>query len=104
MTLEDRSKLAALLRKAASQTILENDFWKEFNALSGRVNEPIVEIALETATHYWGNFHQRSIFFLIPVRPNPGQLGQGRNELSLIAEALESEWELRTLEEKLKDI
>ena len=103
MELDDRNRVAALLRRAAGQTIPETEFWAEVRALSERVNEPVLEIALESATHYWGNFHTRSIF-LIPTKPNRGQLEQGRNELNLIAQALELGWELPMLEEKLKDI
>jgi hypothetical protein len=104
MELEDRNTLAALLKRAAAQTISESDFWAQFDALAERVKEPVVEVALESATHYWGNFHQRSILFFIPVKPNRGQLQQGRNELNLIAEALEAGWELPLLEQRLKDI
>jgi hypothetical protein len=101
---DDRNKLAALLRRAAEQSISETGFWAEFNVLSERIKEPVVEVALESATHYWGNFHPKSILFLIPVEPSGEQLQQGRNELNLIAEALEAGWELPMLEEKLKDI
>jgi len=100
---EDRIKLAALLRRAAAHTIPEDEFWTEFNALSERFKEPVVEVALESATHYWGNFHKRSIF-LFRLKPNRGQLEQGRNELNLIADGLEAGWELPELEEKLKAI
>jgi hypothetical protein len=101
---DDRSKLAALLKRAAEQSIAESDFWAAFNILAERIKEPVVEAALESATHYWGNFHAKSILFLIPVKPSGEQLQQGRNELNLIAEALEAGWELPMLEEKLKDI
>jgi len=104
MELEDRKNLAALLRRAAAQTIPEKDFWAAFKALSERVKEPVVDLAFESAGHYWGNFHGRSIFFLIPLQPNRGQLIQGRNELNLIAEALEGGWELPLLKAKLKDV
>jgi hypothetical protein len=101
---EDRKQLAALLRRAAAQTIPESEFWAEFNALSQRIKEPVVEVALESATHYWGNFHERSIFFLIPLKPKRGQLEQGKNELNLIADGLDAGWELALLEEKLKAV
>ena len=96
---EERKQLAALLRRAAAQTIPEDEFWAEFNALSLRLKEPVVEVALESATHYWGNFHARSIFFLIPVRPDRGMFEQGRDELNLIADALDAGWELSVLKE-----
>jgi len=102
--LEERKQLAALLRRAAAQTIPEYDFWAQFNALSQRIKEPVVEVALESATHYWGNFHERSIFFLIPLKPKRGQLEQGKNELNLIADGLDAGWELPVLEEKLKTV
>lgn len=101
---EERKQLAALLRRAAAQTIPEGEFWAGFNALSERIKEPVVEVALESATHYWGNFHKRSIFFLIPLKPKAGQLEQGKNELNLIAEGLEEGWELPALEERLKAV
>jgi hypothetical protein len=101
---EDCNELAALLRRAAAQTIPESEFWAEFNVLSERIKDPVVEVALESATHYWGNFHQRSIFFLIPLKPKRGQLEQGKNELNLIADGLEAGWELPVLEEKLRAI
>ena len=50
---EDHNKLAALLRRVVSQTIPEDEFWTEFNALSKRIKEPVVQVALESATHYW---------------------------------------------------
>lgn len=103
MELEDRNRLAALLRRAAAQTISETQFWAEVRALSERVGDPVMELALETATHYWGNFHARSIL-LIPKKPNRGQLQQGKNEMDLIAQALESGWDFPILEEKLKNI
>jgi hypothetical protein len=101
---EERKQLAVLLRRAAAQSIPEDEFWAEFNALSDRLKGPVVEVALESATHYWGNFHARSIFFLIPVKPNRGQLEQGMDELNLIADGLDAGWELSVLEEKLKEI
>jgi len=102
--LSDRKQLAALLRRAAAQTIPEADFWTEFNALSERIEEPVVEVALESATHYWGTFHERSIFFLIPPKPKRGQLEQGKNELKLIADNLDAGWDLPVLEEKPKAV
>jgi len=100
----DLNKLAILLKGAAEQTISEETFWAEFNALSKQTKNPIIDIALESATHYWGNFHRRSIFFFIPCKPNPGQLLQGKNELNLIADALEHRWDLPLLEKRLKNI
>jgi hypothetical protein len=104
MKLEDRNHLADLLKRAAAQTISEAEFWAQINALSERVTEPVIKVALESATHYWGNFHRSSVLFFIPAKPNRGQLEQGKNELNLIAEAVEAEWDLPHLEERLKDI
>ena len=102
--MEDRQKLAALLREAAAQTISEGRFWADFNALCERIREPVVEVAMESAIHYWGAFHERSVFFFVPLKPNPGQVEQGRNELNLIAEGLEAGWTVSVLEGRLKAI
>ena len=103
MNFTERERLAVLLRKAAALTITESEFWPELKTFSERVKEPIVEVASESATHYWGNFHQRNIL-LIPVKPDNGQLEQGRNRLALIAQALEGDWALDELEARLKEI
>ena len=103
MKAEDRNKLVSILRRAARQAISEDEFWAEFNALSARADEPAVDLALESATHYWGNFHSRNIL-LIPVKPNRWELEQGRDELQLIADGLEADWPLPELERRLKDI
>ncbi len=103
MELDDRNKLADLLRRAAAQTIPETEFWVEVKPLFERVEGPVLNVAWESAIHYWGNFHARNIFW-IPKKPDRWQLENGRNELNLIAEALESGWELPVLREKLNDI
>ena len=105
MELETRNMLAALLRNAAGRTISETEFWTELRAvLNNNTKDPIVQLAWESATHYWGNFHRKSIFFFIPLKPNRGQLEQGKNELNLIADGLEAGWEFPVLAAKLKDI
>ncbi len=101
---EAHKQLADLLRRTAARTVPESEFWTEFNALSQRNDDPVMQVALESATHYWGNFHQRSIFFLVPLKPDRDQIVQGKNELELIAEGLEAGWELSVLEAKLRAI
>ncbi len=103
MTMDDLKQLAVLLKRAADRTITESEFWKELQAFPEKLNEPVIGIARESATHYWGNFHRRNIF-LMRGKPNPGQLEQGKNELNLIAEALGGGWDAATLEERLKNI
>ncbi len=97
-----RVKLAALLRAAATQTVQEKNFWKQFRSLVDPVREPVAGLAFESATHYWGNFHARNLF-LIRVKPDRYQLQQGQNELNLIADALDGDWPLSELELKLRD-
>jgi len=75
----------------------------QFNGLVDPVHESIAGLAFESATHYWGNFHQRNLFF-IRVKPDRFQLQQGQNELNLIADALDGNWPISELERKLKDI
>jgi hypothetical protein len=103
MELETQKKFAALLRATTTQTVAEKDFWAQFKTLVDPVGEPIAGLAYESATHYWGNFHQRNVF-LIPVKPDRHQLLQGQNELNLIADALDGNWSVSELERKLKDI
>lgn len=100
---DNRMKLAALLRSAAAQTISEHDFWKRFDDLVRGADDRLAGIVFETATHFWGNFHQRNIF-LIPTKPDKGQVLQGKNELNLIADALEGNWSIPELQRKLADI
>lgn len=97
-----RRKLAALLRSAASQAVSEDDFWDQFNGLAN-LGQPAAALAFESATHYWGNFHQRNLF-LIRVKPDPNQVSQGQDELNLIADALDQDWPISELKEKLTDI
>jgi hypothetical protein len=103
MKVETQKKCAALLRAAATQTVAEKDFWAQFKVLVDPVGEPIAGLAYESATHYWGNFHQRNLF-LVPVKPDRHQLLQGQNELNLIADALDGNWPVSELERKLKGI
>jgi hypothetical protein len=102
METRDRDALAGLLRKAASQTIPESQFWVEFNALAELVKEPIMKVALDAASNFWHNFHRKKVLFVIPVRPNRSELRQGRDELNLIAAVLETGWRLPLLAEPSK--
>ncbi len=97
-----QKKLAALLRAAAARTVAEKDFWLQFKSLADAVGEPVAGLAYESATHYWGNFHERNVF-LIRVKPDRHQLLQGENELNLIADALDNNWAVPELRRKLKD-
>jgi hypothetical protein len=103
MDLKDRIEFAELFRRTAQGAIPEEEFWSKLSHLSERVDKQILELAQESAIHYWGNFHQRNILFIC-TKPNRGQLVQGQNELNLIAQAIESGWEPAVLEEKLEDI
>ncbi len=103
MELDVRKKFAALLRAAATQAIPEKDFWAQFRSLVDPVREPAAGLAYESATHYWGNFHERNLFF-IRVKPDRYQVQQGQNELNLIADALDGNWPVSELKRKLKDI
>jgi hypothetical protein len=102
MELDLQKKLAVLLRAAVAQSIPEKDFWEQFKNLVNPVHEPVAALAYDSATHYWGNFHDRNLLF-IPVKPDRYQLQQGQNELNLIADALEGNWPLSELKTKLKE-
>jgi len=97
------TKFAALLRMAATQAISEDEFWAQFKNLADPFEDPFAGVAYETATHYWGNFHERNLL-LMHVKPDRYQLAQGQNELNLIAEALERGWPIEDLKRKLGDI
>ena|ERR1700693_4189032 len=103
MDRDTQTKFAALLRAAASRTVSEDDFWKQFKSLVDPFTDPVAGIAHETATHYWGNYHSRNIL-LVPVKPNVDQVTQGQDALNLIAEALEGDWPIEELKRRLDDI
>ena len=103
MDRDTQTKLAALLRRAAAQTVSEDEFWSQFKVLVDPFTDPFAGMAHETATHYWGNFHSRNLL-LIPVKPNVYQVAQGKEALNLIAEGLEHDWPLAELERRLDDI
>lgn len=103
MEADIQRRLAVLLRAAAAQTIPERDFWVQFKGLVDPFSDLIAGLAYESATHYWGNFHERNLFF-IRVRPDRYQVLQGKNELNLIADALDNNWSVSDLKQKLKDI
>ena len=98
-----QTKFASLLRAAAARGVSEDDFWKQFDALIDPFADPFAGVAYETATHYWGNFHAKNIL-MIPVTPNRHQVAQGQDALNLIAEALERDWPVEELKQKLHDI
>jgi hypothetical protein len=103
MDRDTQTKLAALLRAAAAQTLSEDDFWNQFKNLVDPFADSYAGIAHETATHYWGNFHARNLL-LVPVRPDVYQVTQGKEALNLIAEGLEHDWPFAELKRKLADI
>jgi hypothetical protein len=103
MDKDTKAKLAALLRAAAGRAIPEDQFWKQFKAMVDPFTDPFAGDAFETATHYWGNFHERNLL-LIRVKPDVYQLMQGQDALNLIAEALERDWPLEELKRRLDDI
>jgi hypothetical protein len=103
MDKETKTKLAALLRGAAKQTIPEADFWAGFKSFIDPLADPVVGLAYESAIHYWGNFHERNLL-LIRVKPDQYQLQHDQNELNLIVEALERDWPIEELKRRLNDI
>ncbi len=103
MDLDIRKQFADLLRAAASQTISEQDFWDKFKTLEVSANDTFSNVAFETATHFWGNFHERNLL-LIRTKPDRYQVQQGKEHLSLIAEGLEKDWSPSELIRRLKDI
>jgi len=98
-----KKQYAHLLRAAAAQTISESDFWDEFNKLESTAKDPFASIANEAAIHFWGNFHERNLL-LIRTKPNRYQVQQGKDQLSLIAEGLEGDWQVSELKRRLADI
>lgn len=100
METKDRDTLARLLRRAASQMIGEASFWAEFKAIADHVKEPIMSVALASATRYWQTFHRKKILLFIPARHNAAELRQATDELKLIAAVLETGWQLPELAEK----
>ena len=103
MAIETNEGLAVLLRAAASQTISESEFWDRFKEAAEPSRNPVAALALEVATHYWGNFHSKNLL-LMKVKPDRYQVEQGQEELNLIADGIEAGSELPVLKAKLKDI
>lgn len=103
MELENRKTLSDLLRAAANQTISESDFWKKLKSLESPADDPIGKIAFETATHFWGNFHERNLL-LMRSKPDRHQVQQGKEQLELIAEGLDRDWPIAELKRKLDNI
>ena len=88
-----------MLRAAASQTTTEEQFWDDAESILTRVDEPIVKLAMNSATSYWQLFHCKKKFFLVATRPDPAEVRQARDELKLIAAVLETGWQLPELPE-----
>ena len=97
METKDRVTLAELLRKAASQSIAEGQFWSEMQRMTERVDEPIVKLAAGSATGYWQLFQPKKKFLLLSMKPDPAEVRQARDELNLIAAVLETGWQLPEL-------
>ena len=98
-----KTRFCELLRAAASQSISEAEFWDNFNRLEYPANDATLKIAYDVATHFWGNFHERNLLF-IRAKPDRHQLQQGKDQLNLIAEALEAGWSVSELQRRLDDI
>ena len=103
MELEIRKNLSDLLRAAASQKISESEFWEKLKGLESPADDPVAKMAYETATHFWGNFHERNLL-LVRSKADRHQVQQGKEQLNLIAEGLEQGWPLEELKHKLDDI
>jgi hypothetical protein len=103
MKMETKKNFANLLRAAASQTISEADFWEKFKNIEAPADDPMAKIAYENATHFWGNFHERSLL-LTRSKPDRYQVQQGKAQLNLIAEGLDQDWPVEELKRKLDDI
>jgi hypothetical protein len=103
LTLATRAEIADTLRRAANGTIPEEEFWQRFDRWSATFDDARILITREQAEHYWGNFHARNIFF-IRVKPDEGQLRQGREALNLLAQAFEEDWPEQRLEHELHEI
>jgi len=100
-TLENLHLIARLLRDAAAQAISEDLFWQQFKVLIGDTPDSRVAAGYDEVVHYWGNFHERNLF-LVPVKPDRGQLENGKAALNLIADALEGDWAVEELKKRLK--
>jgi hypothetical protein len=98
-----KKTFADLLRAAASQTISEPEFWEKLRSLELPPDDPIARIAYETATHFWGNYHERNLL-LMRSKPDRHQVQQGKEQMSLIAEGLERDWPIEELKHRLDDI
>lgn len=103
MQTDVQKQFSALLRAAAGQRVTEAEFWAQFNALVDPDNDDVAAMALESATHYWGNFHHRNLL-LIRLKPDPYQVQHGQDELNLIADAIDGNWPISELANRLKDI
>lgn len=103
MEMRIRKEMAETLRRAAEGAISEDQFWGKFRDWRRSQDDPRFLMAWEEAGHYWGNFHERNIFF-IPVKPNKSQLRQGQRTLRMLAQAFEEDWDEGRIEKALNDI
>ena len=102
MELEIKKRCADLLCAATAETISEPEFWRTFKNLKLPTEDPLARIAYEAAIHFWGNFHERNLL-LIRTKPDQYQVQQGKDQLNVIAEGLESGWSISELERRLAD-
>jgi hypothetical protein len=98
-----RMEIASTLRRAAEAAILEDEFWRRFRDWTNKGEDPRVMIAWEQADHYWSNFHRKNIF-LVRLKPDDGQLQQGREALRLLAKAFEEDWSEQRIEKALQQV
>ena len=103
MDAEIRKTLGNLLRAAANEAISEVEFWETFKILKAPPDDPVAKIAFESATHFWGNFHERNLL-LMRSKPDRYQLQQGKEQLWLIAEGLDHDWPIEELKLKMDDV
>lgn len=103
MAVSTRLEIANILRRAAHNTVPEQEFWQRFRDWSVNIKDGRIMIAWEQAEHYWNNFHQRNIF-LFRVKPDAGQLYVGREALQLLAKAFEEDWSEERMEKELHEI
>ena len=103
MEVATRLELVDTFRLAANGTIPEEEFWRRFRDWSITLDDPRTMIAWEQADHYWANFHERNIFS-VRVKPDEGQLEQGREALRLLAKAFEEDWSEERIEKALHKI
>jgi hypothetical protein len=100
---DSRTRAVRLFLAVADGTVSEADFWPEMDRLFQELDDPIVALAREEAHHYWGNFHARNIL-LVPTKPKPAFVAQGRELFRTLARALEEHWPEDKVEQAVKRI